>query len=64
MDATPVQHFEALQPHVLTSPLPHHLAIGRSFAADVIKRSHQLIFVLRETVTSYTSSLYLEDERH
>ena len=39
-------------------------AIGRSFAADVIKRSRQLIFVLRETVTSYSSSLLLEDERH
>ena len=39
-------------------------AIGRSFAADVIKRSRQLIFVLRETVTSYTSSVSLQDERH
>ena len=45
-----------------TSPPPN--AIGRSFAADVIKRSRQLIFVLRETVTPYTSSLSLEDERH
>ena len=45
-----------------TSPPPD--AIGRSFAADVIKRSRQLIFVLRETVTSYSSSLLLEDERH
>ena len=44
-----------------TSPPPD--AIGRSFAADVIKRSRQLIFVLRETVTSYTSSVSLEDER-
>ena len=45
-----------------TSPPP--AAIGRSFAADVMKRSRQLIFVLRETVTSYTSSLFLENERH
>ena len=45
-----------------TSPPPD--AIGRSFAADVIKGSRQLIFVLRETVTSYTSSVSLEDERH
>ena len=45
-----------------TSPPPD--AIGRPFAADVIKRSRQLIFVLRETVTSYTSSVSLEDERH
>ena len=45
-----------------TSPPPE--TIGQSFAADVIKRSRQLIFVLRETVTSYTSSLFLENERH
>ena len=45
-----------------TSPPPD--AIGRSFAADVIKRSRQLIFVLSETMTSYTSSVSLEDERH
>ena len=45
-----------------TSPPPD--ANGRSFAADVIKRSRQLIFVLCETVTSYTSSVSLEDERH
>ena len=45
-----------------TSPPPD--AIGRSFAADVIKRSRQLIFVLRETVTSYTSIVSHEDERH
>ena len=29
-----------------------------------MKRSRQLIFVLRETVTSYTCSLFLENERH
>ena len=45
-----------------TSPPPD--AIGRSLAADVIKRFRQLIFVLRETMTSYTSSVSLEDERH
>ena len=42
-----------------TSPPPD--AIGRSLAADVIKRFRQLIFVLRETMTSYTSSVSLED---
>ena len=45
-----------------TSPPPD--AIGRSFAADVLKRSRQLIFVLRKTLTSYTSGVSLEDERH
>ena len=39
-------------------------AIGVSFAADVMKRSRQLILVLRECVTSYTSTLILEDEHH
>ena len=38
--------------------------MGQSFAADVIKRSRQLILVLRETITSYTSSQLLQDERH
>ena len=45
-----------------TAPLPE--AVGQSYAADLIKRSRQFILVLRETVTSYTSSLLVEDERH
>lgn len=45
-----------------TSPPPD--SVGQSFAADVIKRSRQLILVLRETVTSYTVTLILKDERH
>ena len=40
------------------------VAVGISFAADVLKRSRQLILVLRECVTSYTSTVVLEDERH
>ena len=39
-------------------------AVGISFAADVLKRSRQLILVLRESVTSYTSTIIIEDERH
>ena len=39
-------------------------AVGISFAADVLKRSRQLILVLRESVTSYTSTMVIEDERH
>ena len=39
-------------------------AIGTTFAADVIKRNRQLIFVLRETVTSYTTTMLIESERH
>ena len=39
-------------------------AIGVSFAADVIKRNRQLIFVVRETVSSYTSTCIVESERH
>ena len=45
-----------------TSPPPN--SIGQSFAADVLKRARQLILVLRETATSYTSTLLLENERH
>ena len=43
-----------------TSLLPE--AVGVSFAADVIKRSRQLILVLRECVTSFTATTLLEDE--
>ena len=38
--------------------------IGFSFAADVIKRQQQLIFVVRETITSYTAACLISDERH
>ena len=37
--------------------------VGTSFAADVVKRSKQLILVLRESVTSYTVTCFIEDER-
>lgn len=46
------------------SKAPSPDAISRSFAADVTKRSRQFIFVLRETVTSYTSTISLQDKRH
>ena len=39
-------------------------AVGISFAAEPFKRSRQLILVLRESVTSYTSTMVIEDERH
>ena len=39
-------------------------AIGTSFAADVIKGNKQLIFVLREVVTSFTASCLLQNEQH
>ncbi|KAJ8349524.1 hypothetical protein SKAU_G00246540 [Synaphobranchus kaupii] len=45
-----------------TPPPPD--AVGVSFAADVLKRSRQVILVLRETVTSFTSTLLISDERH
>ena len=35
---------------------------GISFAADVMKLARQLILVLRETVTSYTRTCFLDDE--
>ena len=39
-------------------------AVGVSFAADIAKRSKQLILVLRECVTSFTATTLLPDERH
>ena len=46
------------------SSCPPPDAVGVSFAADVIKRSRQLVLVLRECVTSLTATTLLEDERH
>ena len=46
------------------SSCPPSDAVGVSFAADVIKRSRQLVLVLRECVTSFTATTPLEDERH
>ena len=39
-------------------------SIGLAFAADVIKRQRQLILVVRETVTSFTATCLLDNERH
>ena len=54
--------------------IPNHLmeqttecppyAIGMNFAADVLKRERQLIFVIREQVTSYTQAIIIPNERH
>ena len=38
--------------------------VGICFAADVLKRNQQLILVLRESVTAYTTACFLENERH
>ena len=38
-------------------------AVGVSFAADIIKRERQLIFVLREEVTAFTKTCIVENER-
>lgn len=37
-------------------------AVGISLATDVLKCSRQLILVLRESVTSYASTMVIEDE--
>ena len=51
-------------PQTLIDQSTTHLpdAIGVTFAADVIKRNRQLIFVIRETVSSYTSTCVVESE--
>ena len=38
-------------------------ALGVSFSADVIRRDRQMIFVLRENVTSFTAACLIENER-
>ena len=38
--------------------------VGICFAADVLKRNQQLILVLRESVTAYTTACFLENEKH
>ncbi|CAC5371066.1 unnamed protein product [Mytilus coruscus] len=37
--------------------------VGISYVADVLKRNRQLILVVRETVTSYTSTCFIKDEK-
>lgn len=43
-------------------PPPH--GVGTTFAADVLRRYRQFILILRETVTSYTVTCLIENERH
>ena len=38
-------------------------AVGREFAADIVKRHRQLILVFREIVSSYTLTMFVTDER-
>ena len=45
-----------------TTPSPE--TVGVSFAEDVIKRNRQLILVLRECITSFTTTTLIQDERH
>ena len=65
--AASCHHCASLQkvPHTLikqsTSDPPE--GVGIAFAADVIKRERQLIFVLRESVTSYTSACLIDNEQ-
>ncbi|XP_062568793.1 uncharacterized protein LOC134230943 [Saccostrea cucullata] len=38
--------------------------VSTSFAADVLRRERQMVFVLRESITSYTFTKLLESERN
>ena len=38
--------------------------VGISFAADVLKRSRQLVLVVRECVTAFTSTALIDNEQH
>ena len=46
-----------------TSTIPPD-KVGVSFAADIMRRYRQYIFVLRETVTSFTFTTTVESEKH
>jgi hypothetical protein len=39
-------------------------SVGLRFAVDILRRERQFIFLLRETVTSYTLTCIISDERH
>jgi hypothetical protein len=49
------------QPPPPTTSIPPPV-VGSSFAADVIKSNRQLILLLRETVTSYTTACLIDSE--
>ncbi|ESP05416.1 hypothetical protein LOTGIDRAFT_152267 [Lottia gigantea] len=51
------------QPVAEQSTQPSPQSIGISFAADVLKRCKQLIFLLRETASTYTVCCLIDDER-
>ena len=54
--------------------IPNHLieqstesppyAIGITYAGDVLRREKQMIFILREYVTSYIQAIVVQDEKH
>ena len=52
------------QSMIKQSTTDHPTHIGSTFALDIMKRYKQLVLVLRETVTSYTSTMFLQDENH
>ena len=37
--------------------------VGISYAADILKRNRQLILIVRETMTSYSSACFIQDEK-
>ena len=49
-------------PHPASTSTPP-VRVGTSFAADVVKCNRQLILLLRETVSSYTSACIVDDEK-
>ena len=60
-------HCASLRPvkHMLVdqSSEPPVAGVGVAFAADVLRRARQVIMVVRETVTSYTCTQLIEDEK-
>ena len=72
------KHISAVSDHCHTcaslKKVPHSMipqssseppaAIGIQFAADIIKRARQLILVIREVVSSYTTTSLIDSEQH
>ena len=46
-----------------TTALPPE-TVGTTFAANIVKRSRQMILVVRECVTSYTTTTLVDNEKH
>ena len=59
---TSLKCLKPLDLHQSTTQPPD--SIGTCYAADVMRRHRQFVFVMRETVTSFTWSMLIDSEKH